>query len=80
MKTIAGRELERPWVVWSEEHGGWWRPGEHGYTHSLKEAGRFSMERAFEIEKNANKHLRNGVVNEVAMTDPMWPKANKGEP
>lgn len=59
------------WVVWSEEHGGWWAPGERGYTHFLRAAGRYSEERAKLIEAKANRYLRGGVVNEIAMRDPM---------
>jgi hypothetical protein len=61
------------WVVWSEEHGGWWMPSGIGYTPSLREAGRFSERRARLIEDNANRYLPDGVINEVAMPDP-WPE------
>lgn len=61
------------WVIWSEEHGGWWMPGAMGYTRSLREAGRYTEERAKEIEDHANCWLPKGSFrNEVAMPDP-WP-------
>jgi hypothetical protein len=61
------------WVVWSEEHGGWWMAGALGYTPSLRNAGRFTQERARLIEETANRYLPEGVINEVAMPDP-WPR------
>ena len=61
------------WVIWSEEHGGWWMHGSMGYTPSLREAGRFTEERARLIEDTANRFLPSGVINEVATPDP-WPK------
>lgn len=27
------------YLVWSHEHGAWWRPGGHGYTTHLSDAG-----------------------------------------
>jgi hypothetical protein len=59
------------WVVWSEEHGGWWMPGSLGYTQSLRLAGRYTEERAKLIEDTANRFLPKGVINEFAMPDPM---------
>jgi hypothetical protein len=43
---------ELPWearyVVWSHEHGAWWR-GDPGYTRELDKAGRFSRVEALNI-------------------------------
>lgn len=66
-------ETEKQYLVWSEEHGGWWRPGSLGYTRSIKEAGRYSFKRAFEIEAQGNQYLdiENGQFNEVAIPDPL---------
>jgi len=61
------------WVIWSEEHGAWWGPGGHGYTFSLRQAGRYSRQQAERIVENANRYLRQGARNEVALPDP-WPK------
>jgi hypothetical protein len=44
-----------PWVVWSFEHAGWWRPGRWGYTHQLGEAGWYSELEAKAIEAEANR-------------------------
>ena len=59
------------WVVWSEEHGAWWMPEAIGYTRSLRDAGRYSEERAKLIADTANRYLPDGGVNEVALPDPM---------
>lgn len=59
------------WVVWSEEHGGWWMPDALGYTRYLRDAGRYSEEQAKLIEHTANRYLPAGVINEIAMPDPM---------
>jgi hypothetical protein len=60
----------KPFLVWSEEHGAWWRPGRAGYTRSIREAGRYSLDEAAAIVENANRYVRDG-FNEVAVFDPM---------
>lgn len=67
------------WVIWSEEHGRWWRPGSRGYTTSLRDAGRYSESEAKRIEDKANRHLPGGEINEVAMPDP-WRSPDAGQP
>lgn len=42
------------YLIWSEEHGAFWRPLRRGYTTSLKAAGRYSQEEADAIAKSAN--------------------------
>jgi hypothetical protein len=37
------------YLIWSHQHGGWWRPGGFGYTPHVGDAGRFDRERALEI-------------------------------
>lgn len=59
------------WVVWSEEHSAWWAPGEHGYTNSLRRAGRYSEARAKAIAADANRYLKPDDLHEVALPDPM---------
>jgi hypothetical protein len=43
------------WLIWSIEHGAWWRPAENGYTKLRYEAGRYSFDHACEIVASANK-------------------------
>lgn len=59
-------------MIWSEEHGAWWKPGEFGYITSLARAGLYSEVRAREIAANANRYCRAGEWQELAMPDPMW--------
>jgi len=42
------------WMVWSNEHRAWWKPGGYGYTTATHKAGRFTRERAEEIVAQAN--------------------------
>jgi hypothetical protein len=63
--------MAKPFLVWSEEHGAWWRPGRSGYTQSIREAGRYSLDEAAEIVEKANRYLDAGRFNEVAVFDPM---------
>lgn len=41
-------------LIWSEEHGGWWNPSGWGYTFSIRLAGRFTAEQATRIVSEAN--------------------------
>jgi len=62
------------WVIWSEEHGAWWKADSNGYTHSLVQAGRYSEENAKRIEENANRVMYDKrSFNEVAIPDPLVP-------
>lgn len=45
------------WLIWSNEHNGWWRANEAGYTKLRSEAGRYGFERASVIVARANAHL-----------------------
>lgn len=42
------------WLVWSNEHRAWWKPGGYGYTTATHKAENFTKERAEEIVKQAN--------------------------
>lgn len=55
-----------PYLVWSNEHGGWWKAGGWGYDAGLNEAGRFSRDEAIRICRQAlptAMHL--GVISEI---------------
>lgn len=41
-------------LIWSIEHTAWWRPGAWGYTKSLSQAGRYTLEEGRQILKDAN--------------------------
>jgi hypothetical protein len=44
---------EAKYLVWSHEHGSWWRPDRCGYTIHEERAGRYSKAEALEICKGA---------------------------
>ena len=44
------------YLIWSNEHRGWWKPSRHGYTTLTHRAGQFSVEEATEIVTNANRY------------------------
>lgn len=42
------------WIIWSIEHGAWWRPESRGYCVELAGAGVYSYEEAVKIVTGAN--------------------------
>jgi hypothetical protein len=63
--------MAQQYLIWSEEHGGWWGAGDWGYTRSLRQAGRYSKERADEIVSKANRFSEPPAFNEIAIPDPL---------
>lgn len=55
------------WLVWSNEHQAWWRPGLLGYTTEIIAAGRYSLEEALEC---ASSRSHTGVPPEVVVPSP----------
>ena len=41
------------YLIWSNEHRGWWGPGERGYVKSAAAAGRYDREQALRVCLNA---------------------------
>lgn len=59
------------YLIWSNEHGAWWRRLEDGYTQDLALAGRYPRGRAVEIVAAANVALRGeDEPNEVMVVAP----------
>lgn len=52
-------------LIWSNEHSGWWKPNEQGYTTERKVAGRYEFDRAFNIVRSANRHNGGKPPNET---------------
>jgi hypothetical protein len=46
---IAERLNKPAWLLWSNDHRAWHRPDACGYTQVLKDAGRFTLERALKV-------------------------------
>lgn len=44
--------------IWSNEHQAWWRPNKCGYTDHRELAGVYEEDEAFEIVRDANKHIK----------------------
>ena len=42
-------EKDLLWMIWSNEHGAWWRPNSCGYTCKVEEAGLFGYDEAKSI-------------------------------
>ncbi len=47
-------ESDPLYLVWSNEHRAWWRPGHCGYTNRIEAAGRYSRVDALRICNGAN--------------------------
>lgn len=62
-------------LIWSEEHGRWWGPGECGYTSSIREAGRYYAHAAERICQAANY---GGTFHEIAIPVPQGIPARRG--
>lgn len=45
--------MDDVYLIWSNEHMGWWGPGRHGYTRDLVGAGHYMREEALEICRKA---------------------------
>jgi hypothetical protein len=59
------------YLIWSNEHRRWWKPGEVGYTTVTHLAGRYAKAHADQICERANGHLPEGAMpNEVALLAP----------
>lgn len=59
--------MNEEWLIWSNEHGAWWRAGESGYTKSKQNAGRYSFEKACQIVERANMYVPDDQIPKEAM-------------
>ena len=60
-------------LIWSNQHGGWWAPGGRGYTLDIGAAGRFTKDLATREVEGAGAygpHASDGVPDEVMMLAP----------
>jgi hypothetical protein len=59
------------YLIWSNEHCGWWKQNRHGYTTRTDKAGQFSFEEARQVIVDANRYLRqHEPANEVMVEAP----------
>jgi hypothetical protein len=63
------------YLIWSHEHGGWWKPARRGYSGNLWEAGLYDAADAQQICDGANWRWRRTMAdtapNEVAVPLPV---------
>ena len=63
---MAENETPDLYLIWSNEHGGWWGPGGYGYKKTLAGAGTFTRERAIEICRDAlPTAMHIGMISEI---------------
>lgn len=54
------------YLVWSNEHHGWWGPGSCGYTKNLYEAGHYTRAQALKICRAAiPTAMHIGMISEI---------------
>lgn len=61
------------WLIWSNEHGAYWRAGRAGYTKDVAEAGRYSTKAAQAICREAGQHVGEelpAIPNEILVPSP----------
>lgn len=66
------------YLIWSNEHGMWWKPGERGYTTLTHQAGRYSEADVERILAKANEAAEPGRPNELACLVP-WTSFGREE-
>jgi hypothetical protein len=55
-------------IIWSEEHKGYWKPNSMGYTNTIENAGRYDVDEAIQICAGANAY---GSICEMMFPEPM---------
>jgi hypothetical protein len=58
--------MNETYLIWSNEHAGWWKGNRHGYASGLAGAGHFSRDEAIEICRDAlmsSAHI--GMIAEI---------------
>ena len=63
---------QEKYLIWSEEHQGWWSNHGCGYTRMREKADRYSFAEAFAIVQKANRY--NATIQE--RMEPVEPKNN----
>ena len=54
------------YVIWSNDHRGWWKPNEGGYTRDFFEAGLYSRQVALSLCIGARR-VKDGIPDELAL-------------
>lgn len=53
---MSADNLTHCWLIWSNEHKGWWKANNHGYTTDRLKARRFTCEEAVQTCHSSNHH------------------------
>lgn len=53
---MESEDLTNVWLVWSNEHKGWWRRDGNGYSQHVIDAKRFSYQEACAVVHQSNQH------------------------
>lgn len=64
-------EVERPYLVWSNEHAAWWGPDRCGYTRRIERAGRYERSEALSIAgtRDGGWRVSKGNPDEIAIPE-----------
>jgi hypothetical protein len=67
---------DRQCLIWSFEHGQWWRDNCDGYTSDIAEAGRYTLQKAVQLCQNAlwSDPLQHGEAIVPLMEGTIWPR------
>ena len=49
LDRVLEEEGKTPYLIWSNEHGAWWRPSQWGYTRDVTAAGRYPRAVAMQV-------------------------------
>lgn len=61
---------EAIWLIWSNEHTGWWNPECIGYTSDINQAGHYTYQQAVDICGSEYPHGSDGVPDEIMVLSP----------
>ena len=61
---ILHEQEKHEWLIWSNEHGAYWKQNSCGYTQSFRNAGLYTFDEALQIVSDANKYCKE-VPNEA---------------
>lgn len=65
-RGVPGSPVEPfDYVIWSNEHGAWWKPARCGYTKEIRRAGWYQRQTALAICGRALFGSRVGIPNEI---------------
>lgn len=58
LAAIEPEPMDEPYLIWSNEHGAWWREGRSGYTDNIDRAGHYTRTEAVKTSRDARNGWR----------------------